>query len=75
MQHGVNCTKEAHVRTGYLHDERDDSPYNVDGLPYCGRCHVALLKAFATDTGVDLANRQRQVEDAFRYRKLFDGNI
>lgn len=42
MQHGVDCKKEPHWRTGYLHGEEDDSPYDVDGCLYCGRCHYAL---------------------------------
>ena len=41
-QHGVNCPKRAHDRGGYLHDEEDDGPYTVDGLTYCGRCHLWL---------------------------------
>jgi hypothetical protein len=40
--HGANCPKKPHTRTGYLHGEDDDTPYNVDGLKYCGRCHTAL---------------------------------
>jgi hypothetical protein len=42
--HGVNCEKKPHSRSGYLHGEKDDSPYMVDGWPYCGRCHTSLLK-------------------------------
>lgn len=42
LRHGVNCKKEPHVRDGYLHDERDDTPYDVDGQMYCGRCHTAM---------------------------------
>lgn len=38
--HGTNCKKAQHEeRGGYLHAEDDDSPYYVDGLAYCGRCH------------------------------------
>lgn len=41
--HGVNCPKYAHSNCGgYLHDAFDDSPYDVDGQMYCGRCHIAL---------------------------------
>lgn len=42
--HGSTCKKEIHNpnRAGYLHDPEDDSPYDVDGLLYCGRCHWAL---------------------------------
>lgn len=42
LRHGVNCKKEPHVRDGYLHDERDDTPYDIDGQMYCGRCHTAM---------------------------------
>jgi hypothetical protein len=41
-RHGVTCPKAPHVRDGYLHGEDDDTPYNVDGASYCGRCHMAL---------------------------------
>lgn len=42
--HGVNCPKVFHdpARTGYLHDDSDDSPYSVDGVDYCGRCHMGM---------------------------------
>lgn len=40
--HGVNCEKEPHVGGGYLHGAADDSVYDVDGVSYCGRCHVAM---------------------------------
>jgi dCTP deaminase len=40
--HGVNCHKIPHTGLGYLHGEFDDTPYAVDGLRYCGRCHTAL---------------------------------
>lgn len=45
LTHGVNCPKVAHQPEvgGYLHDEEDDSTYDVDGIPYCGRCHKPLL--------------------------------
>ncbi len=42
ITHGVNCEKKPHVRTGQLHGESDDTPFDVDGVMYCGRCHVAL---------------------------------
>lgn len=42
LVHGFNCEKKPHVRTGYLHGEDDDTPYMVDGLKYCGRCHTSL---------------------------------
>ncbi len=40
--HSVNCPKKPHIGTGHLHGEDDDSPYLVDGVSYCGRCHTAL---------------------------------
>jgi hypothetical protein len=42
IQHGYNCVKVAHTSTGYLHDELDDRPYDVDNVRYCGRCHEWL---------------------------------
>ena len=40
VRHGADCKKVKHEeRAGYLHAEDDDSPYDVDGLAYCGRCH------------------------------------
>lgn len=46
VQHGVNCPKVIHkARGGYLHAADDDTPYDVDGCTYCGRCHYALDSA------------------------------
>lgn len=42
IQHGVNCPKVPHAGAGYLHDAAADGPYDVDGVRYCGRCHVWL---------------------------------
>lgn len=38
------CPKIVHdnPEAGYLHRSDDDSPYDVDGVMYCGRCHRAL---------------------------------
>lgn len=37
------CEKAQHgERGGYLHAADDDSPYDVDGCSYCGRCHHAI---------------------------------
>lgn len=35
------CPKQPHDRLdgGYLHRADDDTPYTVDGVSYCGRCH------------------------------------
>lgn len=48
MVHGVNCEKSAHTGDGYMHGEDDDSPYDVDGVMYCGRCHRALPQGDTT---------------------------
>jgi hypothetical protein len=41
--HGQTCVKQQHALGGaYLHSAVDDSPYDVDGCRYCGRCHQAL---------------------------------
>lgn len=43
MEHGINCHKVQHESaTGFLHSYDDDTPYNVDGVKYCGRCHEAI---------------------------------
>lgn len=42
VTHGVDCNKEPHKGGGYLHSVAEDGPYDVDGVPYCGRCHLAL---------------------------------
>ncbi len=46
IQHPIDCEKVPHDKPGggYLHDEDDDRPYDVDGWPYCGRCHYVLDK-------------------------------
>lgn len=37
------CKKERHLAAfSYLHGEEDDTPYDVDGVAYCGRCHRAI---------------------------------
>jgi len=42
-RHGVDCRKVRHrPEGGYLHSDDDDTPYDVDGASYCGRCHMAL---------------------------------
>lgn len=40
--HGKNCKKQVHLWPGYAHSEDDDSPYDVDGVSYCGRCHLVM---------------------------------
>lgn len=39
--HGVNCLKVQHTRP-HMHEPDDDSPYPVDDVWYCGRCHFAI---------------------------------
>lgn len=43
VRHGLECEKVLHgEREGFLHSATDDTPYDVDGVRYCGRCHYAL---------------------------------
>lgn len=42
VRHGIDCRKVPHVREGMLHGPDDDGPFDVDGLVYCGRCHMAI---------------------------------
>ncbi len=43
VMHGHNCQKVEHIfKIGYMHSEDDDTPYDVDGVTYCGRCHTFL---------------------------------
>ena len=44
VRHGLTCEKKPHHKRGggYLHGEDDDSPYDVDHMIYCGRCHEAI---------------------------------
>ena len=41
LRHGVDCPKAIHIpgKGGYEHGADDDSVFDVDGVPYCGRCH------------------------------------
>jgi hypothetical protein len=42
--HGKTCKKVAHdPRQWYLHNSQDNSAFDVDGVEYCGRCHIALV--------------------------------
>lgn len=45
-----NCPKVQHTGTGYLHGPNDDTPYDVDGVQYCGRCHMALSGCLSRST-------------------------
>jgi len=40
--HGETCPKVSHTGLAYLHAAEDDGPYDVDGVSYCGRCHLWL---------------------------------
>lgn len=43
VMHGHSCEKVPHTfKLGYLHSEDEDTPYDVDGITYCGRCHTFL---------------------------------
>ena len=43
VRHGINCEKIPHgLGPGFLHGALDDTPYDVDGCSYCGRCHISL---------------------------------
>ena len=44
IKHGIECKKVEHIGQGYLHQEFDDSPYDVYVMSYCGRCHTVLGK-------------------------------
>lgn len=44
IRHGFDCPKASHNGCGHLHAENDDSPYHVDGVRYCGRCHVCFAE-------------------------------
>jgi len=45
LRHGIDCEKVPHARTGYMHGDADDSPYLVDGVWGCERCHGFLTSA------------------------------
>jgi hypothetical protein len=75
----MRCRKEPHeARGGYLHAEDDDTPYYVDGLRYCGRCHHFLDEGeshraapapVATPTpDIDPEEVRRRLDDAFDWR-------
>lgn len=43
VMHGYSCEKVPHTfKTGYSHSDDDDTPYDVGGILYCGRCHIFL---------------------------------
>lgn len=38
--HAGDCPKFIHAEgVCYLHEPDDDSPYEIDGVMFCGRCH------------------------------------
>jgi hypothetical protein len=38
----TTCHVAPHTGSGYLHDPEHMGPYDVDGVTYCGRCHVFI---------------------------------
>lgn len=61
MQHGKDCEKVPHTGDGYLHAEDDDTPYDVDSVMYCGRCHVAIAHHCPA---LPIVRKARSVADA-----------
>lgn len=56
VRHGADCEKVPHnEKGGYLHAAEDDSPYDVDGVSYCGRCHRCLPRVSHIDRLSDSA--------------------
>lgn len=52
--HGKDCPKVQHIGAGYLHEHDDDTPYEVDGLWYCGRCHGWMgVKVMSSSLSLD----------------------
>ena len=77
--HGFNCPKVIHdpVWPGYLHDDNDDTPYDVDGVKYCGRCHYAIARNLSSALVAPRAPEQpgepfrpTPVSDAIRDAKI-----
>ena len=69
--HGKTCQRQEHTKGGYGHDFDDDSPYDVDGVSYCGRCHHCLDESERVDivgpeqqADIIASQRERAEEDA-----------
>ncbi len=63
VEHGKTCKKAPHGAGGYLHLPEDDGPYDVDGVKYCGRCHVYLGQPKAQ---VEVERPAPQEQDSIR---------
>lgn len=61
-RHGVDCQKVPHIGRGYLHMANDDAPYSVDGVWYCGRCHI-FLSTMSHEIGARSVVSEPVVED------------
>jgi hypothetical protein len=68
MRHGVDCTKLDHDpnRVGYEHSENYDGPYDVDGVPYCGRCHYWMGCEIRVSRNPPAVDVQRALYDALK---------
>ena len=62
-RHGVDCSKALHTKNGYLHAPDDDSPYDVDGVIYCGRCHAWIELPVPEGDNHEAVNRAVVGED------------
>jgi hypothetical protein len=60
VKHGFNCQKVIHRESGYLHSSEDDSPYDVDGVAYCGRCHMVM--SVPEGRGETMSNQYSEID-------------
>lgn len=51
------CPKVPHIGMGYMHEEDDDGPFVIDGVTYCGRCHLFGCPSIAPES--ELPNQLR----------------
>lgn len=73
MTYPMNCPKVPHDSPpgGYLHSAEDDSPYSVDGVQYCGRCHYCIPHSgHEHESAVGVANYVRQRREVIGAMKL-----
>lgn len=61
------CVKIPHIGDGFLHGPDDDMQYSVDGVDYCGRCHVEM--SVHADR-IALARQRRWNVAERRYEKI-----
>lgn len=70
------CVKVQHgSRGGHLHAADDDAVFDVDGVPYCGRCHHAIDAAgFCSVRPVAEAQQPKRTEAPYHpdFVKSFD---